>query len=694
MAIVEISRIQVRRGQENQTGIPVLDSGEFGWASDTERLYIGLRRIDGGARDANVRILTENDLRNFFSSEIYPSFNNTGSNYTFRVDTFIATTSTSIGPYMGGTWTNADLVVRSVQNKLDDFVNVRDFGAVGDGINDDYGPIQRAIDHLFLRDIKDENEVVYPKNTSTEKILYIPSGRYRISNCLKVPKKTKIQGEGKENTILLQINSGSGIFRTVGLDSIPGSYIEFIDPNTNNIASPNEPSYVSIENLTLYDQTGWPTGKSMIEFDVSSHSHLKNVRLRGSFDKNLIHRLRSTTSTAYAGVALRGYSSLEYNSKNIKIENCQFEDLEVGIVSNYDVDYVTIDKCYFNNLYKGISLNDPINAASNYGARYFRISNNSFDEVLTQGIFVGTATTISYSNIISQNNRFTDVGNWGAGDGVVSNTYTSIISFYTKGAISENDYFSRQHTLLTANTNIYYPALVTGHTNIANDSIITVQLSAASTSTVIKFPLIGTPQYLTYKYHIYNYSVTNQTVDRRGTLEIYVPFGTPQSDEIQFTDNYNYRNADGNVVWDLLDVNSTSNYVQLKINNLTPIGNGATFQVTKSPYPTYTGVTASGTYTVVRIGGGQFYQIGDVVQLPGTLFSTSTFTSSSPANDIIITVTGVLSGGILNTFTYIGTATNIINTTTFATTTGTIVNRIGGNNETLYIDYQQNIMLT
>jgi hypothetical protein len=67
MAVIEIARIQVRRGQENQTGIPLLSGGEFAWGADTENLYIGLRREDGGARDANVRILTENDLRLFSS---------------------------------------------------------------------------------------------------------------------------------------------------------------------------------------------------------------------------------------------------------------------------------------------------------------------------------------------------------------------------------------------------------------------------------------------------------------------------------------------------------------------------------------------------------------------------------------------------------------------------------------------------
>ena len=29
MAVVEIAKIQVRRGQENQTGVPRLDPGEF-----------------------------------------------------------------------------------------------------------------------------------------------------------------------------------------------------------------------------------------------------------------------------------------------------------------------------------------------------------------------------------------------------------------------------------------------------------------------------------------------------------------------------------------------------------------------------------------------------------------------------------------------------------------------------------------
>jgi hypothetical protein len=62
MAVIEIAKILVRRGQELQTGIPQLDPGEFGWAEDTEHLYIGKRISEGAVDNQNTRILTENDL--------------------------------------------------------------------------------------------------------------------------------------------------------------------------------------------------------------------------------------------------------------------------------------------------------------------------------------------------------------------------------------------------------------------------------------------------------------------------------------------------------------------------------------------------------------------------------------------------------------------------------------------------------
>ena len=67
MAVVQISRIQIRRGQKNQgAGLPQLASGELGWAIDTRELYIGNGAVSEGAPTVgNTKVLTQYD--NIFS---------------------------------------------------------------------------------------------------------------------------------------------------------------------------------------------------------------------------------------------------------------------------------------------------------------------------------------------------------------------------------------------------------------------------------------------------------------------------------------------------------------------------------------------------------------------------------------------------------------------------------------------------
>jgi hypothetical protein len=63
VAVVQISKIQIRRGQENQgSGLPQLASGELGWAIDTQALYIGNGSVAEGAPTVgNTKIITEHD---------------------------------------------------------------------------------------------------------------------------------------------------------------------------------------------------------------------------------------------------------------------------------------------------------------------------------------------------------------------------------------------------------------------------------------------------------------------------------------------------------------------------------------------------------------------------------------------------------------------------------------------------------
>ena len=63
MAIVSISRIQIRRGKKNAgSGLPQLAGGEFGWAVDSQELYLGNGSVSEGAPNVgNTKDLTEHD---------------------------------------------------------------------------------------------------------------------------------------------------------------------------------------------------------------------------------------------------------------------------------------------------------------------------------------------------------------------------------------------------------------------------------------------------------------------------------------------------------------------------------------------------------------------------------------------------------------------------------------------------------
>lgn len=87
---------------------------------------------------------------------------------------------------------------RTAQNKLQDIISVRDFGAVGDGLADDTVAIQAAID------------AVIPIGSS----LFLPIGTYRLSDKLVIPFGTgwRIEGAGQYATTLVQHSANTRIF--------------------------------------------------------------------------------------------------------------------------------------------------------------------------------------------------------------------------------------------------------------------------------------------------------------------------------------------------------------------------------------------------------------------------------------------------------------------------------------------------
>ena len=174
MAIVTISRIQHRRGYLEQ--LPQLSAAELGWAVDARRLYIGNGPlIEGAPTVGNTEILTE-----------YSDLLSTSQNYTFK------NSNTNFTPTTGPS-ANAP-VIRTMQNKFDEFVSVKDFGAKGDGSTDDTDAINRALYELYCREVF----------VGVQRALYFPAGHYMISDYIKVPPHASLLGEGPSNTLIEQ----------------------------------------------------------------------------------------------------------------------------------------------------------------------------------------------------------------------------------------------------------------------------------------------------------------------------------------------------------------------------------------------------------------------------------------------------------------------------------------------------------
>lgn len=554
MAVVQISKIQVRRGQEAQTGIPQLAGGEFAWAEDTENLYIGLKREDGGARDTNIRVLTENDIRlfnSFISSAALATY------YTWEIDSSDTITSTA---------TIDTKVIRSVQNKLDDFVNIADFGVIPLPPTDDVDytiPIQMAIDHLFLDQDVDTTETFDVDGTlQYNKKLYFPAGIYKVGGTIFIPRNTVIVGEGVDKTIIENSTTGSGVFQTIDYDgrrtdSSLGKFDASTGSSALTITGSGQPNSIHIEGMTLRysTSTGFSPHLSLISLDCVDGGTIRDVKLEGRHASWPL--LGGNLPT---GIDIRGYNAV--TSENILIENCEFSGLYYGVKSNYDTNHIVIQNNSFKSSSYGIAFSTASNLLTTTGPSYSRAVNNKFQSIDYQGIYIGTNTTGESHNFVSENNSFINVGNTNGGTELLG--VQPVIIFSTPGNVSINDYFGRQsfHNSHFNTSTIYYP-LIQGRATLDTNSISTGTLSTSTSTAIMRLPITGAPQYLNLKYNCS--SLSGETVEKTGVLDIYVRGGSTPSN-IQLLDNYNTSGSDGGIYWGVVSNPATKSLDIIGVN--------------------------------------------------------------------------------------------------------------------------------
>jgi len=495
VAVVQISRIQVRRGQKNAgSGLPQLASGELGWAIDTRELYIGNGSVaEGSPAVGNTKILTQYD--DIFSL---------ADTYVYRADdAYIQTGSASSSP-----------VQRSLQDRLDDIVSVRAFGLTGESSQNATAGLQRAIDQLFLNSATKASE-------SSRTVLYIEAGIYTLTDTIYIPPHATIIGEGAESTVINQ-TANQAIFKTVNSTSTPGSPIIDVSSSTFN----NQPQNIRVENVTL------KTTQNNLGLWLQScrDSYFSNIDIVGPWEQ------ADAINTSIIGIKIDCLSG-SVESKNNLFKNIKVSNWSYGCVSNFDIDNNTFDKCTFDTLGYGIAFGNDMILGSpgdgiSVGPSKNIVSNSTFNEINRQAIWIENG---EYN--ISKTNKFISCGNESGTEGQPQH---SVIKFNKPGNESNGDYFSRTASLSYDQSYIngvpYLPEVEGNglHVQAFNQ---TVSISAGSGTKLFRLPG-NENQTIELEYLI-----VSDTVEmvRNGTLTIIQEnSGTPV---VHISDEYNYNGS-------------------------------------------------------------------------------------------------------------------------------------------------------
>jgi len=505
MAVVQISRIQIRRGQANTgSGLPQLASGEMAWAVDTQELYIGNGSVAEGAPGVgNTKVLTQNDISaagNFLDL----------LEYSYRLDE-IQTGPTATSP-----------VIRTIQQRLDDRVSVTEFGAVGDGVVDDTAAIQRAINQLFV------NPTSQSYGTSSDAIktritLELPAGKYRLTSTLYIPSYASIVGAGKEKTFLSS--------------SVAGTAIQFVHdgyPTAWDNSALTQPRHILLKGISVLVNNA---DQNILQLNSVSESRFENIYLGGTFN--------GTFNANSKGIAMTAFSDTVncYHNvfKDIKIYGCSY-----AVFARDDISENVFEDCIISNVRQGYVFGFGANGSSigqRFGPRNTRIERNAFGSVRQHAVYVNLGS----GNII-KNSNVTDSG---ANGGNVSFTQYPQIYFNTSGNSAVEITSSRPTTLANANLTVPYIPEIAGLGKYESHVSRRFTLANVTSSTLaFRLPLsatvAGVPNGSLVYIIDYSYKSTNNAFTRRGTITVSVNVGTAPTYTpfVQLSDDYDFAGND------------------------------------------------------------------------------------------------------------------------------------------------------
>ncbi len=328
MAITQISRIQHRRGL--QQDLPQLSAAELGWSIDQRRLYIGNGTLEEGAPTVGVtEILTEySDISSLWSVLNAYSFYGNVAGYSAQ------TGSSALTP-----------VTRSFDDKLDDFVSIRDFGATGDGSTNDTAAINRALTEIYKTGYNETEPLARRK-------IYFPGGTYVVNDTLSIPPYAKLIGDGISSTFIVQTQGNKTVANLVDSSFQNGSSL-----GTGGALLPHD---IEIDGIQFFNSNTAIT-RTLLSIDSASNVKIKNCAFfanvaAGSYP-NLITVNDTVSAARSISIAdskfLKGGNAIALlgaNVSDVTVRECVFDGLSNAAINSGNVIHLVSVANYYGNV--------------------------------------------------------------------------------------------------------------------------------------------------------------------------------------------------------------------------------------------------------------------------------------------------------------------------------------------------------
>jgi len=465
MPIVSISKIQHRyglsdNGPSNSDNLQ-LSAAELGWEIDTRKLYIGNGPISEGAPAVgNTQILTEHD-----------DIVGVVDSYKYKAElTGYVHASSS----------------RTLQAKLDEYVSVRDYGAIGDGTTNDTDAIKNALRELFTSTTQ---------NNYIRRTLFFPAGVYSVNETIGIPPFAKLVGEGKNSSVIIYNGEDTNELVVTTVDS---EYQQGVNIGNNDARSPQ---HIEVSDMSFERGSDGP----VLEVVNSRQCVFRNINFSG-----ITTGIPSAVNNLGACVTVSKTGAI--NTNNIVFENCSFVQNAFGAEIDDNVFNIVFNGCYFDTLWEGVKVGQTI---TGNGPRSINITNSHFDDIYESAIHVynvpGVNSAYNYfgSNIAKNNS---------------STPAVEVIKFESNGNTSIGDVFER--TDLEAETYARVSNSTETYSVNASDGVYfgnhkteagrTATLIAGSTAVSTGLTFDSTNEKSTLIY----YTAIKGTNQRQGTLRI------------------------------------------------------------------------------------------------------------------------------------------------------------------------------